>query len=131
MKVLVVYFVTLVVFFGVDFVWLGKMGDAFYRPAMGDMAMSGFRLAPGIAFYLLYAVGVFVFVVRPALAAESLAMAGAYGVLFGLVGYGVYDLTNQATLKTWPLSLTLVDMSWGALLTGVAASAGYAAGRCL
>jgi uncharacterized membrane protein len=129
MKMLIVYVVTLVVFFGVDFVWLGIMGNAFYRPAMGDMAMSGFRLAPGIIFYLLYAVGVVVFVVRPALAAQSFGMAAAYGVLFGLVGYGVYDLTNQATLKTWPVSLTLVDMTWGALLTGVAASAGYAAGR--
>ncbi len=128
MKMLIVYVVTLVVFFGVDFVWLGFMGNAFYRPAMGDMAMSGFRLAPGIVFYLLYAVGVVVFVVRPA---QSLAMAAAYGVLFGLVGYGVYDLTNQATLKTWPVSLTLVDMTWGAFLTGVAASAGYAAGRFL
>ena len=48
---------------------------------------------------------------------------------FGLVGYGVYDLTNQATLKTWPLALTLVDMAWGAFLTGLAALAGYAVGR--
>jgi uncharacterized membrane protein len=131
MKILVVYIVTLVVLVGVDFLWLARMANSFYRPAMGDMAMDGFRAAPAVAFYLLYAIGVVAFVVRPALAAQSLGMAAAYGLLFGLVGYSVYDLTNQATLKTWPLSLTLVDMSWGAVLTAIGASAGYAAGRLL
>jgi uncharacterized membrane protein len=126
MRMLIVYVVTLVVFAGVDFVWLGVMGNEFYRPAMGDMAAPGFRAAPAVAFYLLYAVGVVVFAVRPA---DNLAAAAGYGALFGLVGYGVYDLTNQATLKTWPLALTLVDMGWGTLLTGVAAAAAYGAGR--
>jgi uncharacterized membrane protein len=129
MKMLIVYVVTLVLFTGVDFVWLGIMGNAFYRPSLGDMAAPGFRAAPAVVFYLLFAFGVVVFVVRPALAVESLAAAAGYGALFGLVGYGVYDLTNQATLKTWPLALTLVDMAWGTLLTGLAASAAYAAGR--
>ena len=131
MRMLVVYVVSLVVFTGVDFLWLGRMGDAFYRPAMGDMAMNGFRLAPAAVFYLLYAVGVVVFVVNPALTAQSLSMAAGYGVLLGLLAYGTYDLSNHATLKTWPLSLTLVDMTWGAFLTGVAASAAYGAGRLL
>lgn len=129
MKMLAVYVATLSVFIGVDFLWLGRMGDAFYRPAMGGMAMDGFRLAPAVAFYLLFAFGVVFFAVNPARAAGDWRMAATYGVLFGLVGYGVYDLTNQATLKTWPLSLTLVDMAWGAFLTGLAASAGYAVGR--
>jgi uncharacterized membrane protein len=126
MRILVVYVVTLVVFAGVDFVWLGAMGNAFYRPAMGDMAAPGFRAAPAVAFYLLYAAGVVVFAVRPA---DSFATAAGLGLFLGLFGYGVYDLTNQATLKTWPASLTLVDMAWGTVLTGVGATAGYAARR--
>ena len=47
MKMLAVYVATLFVFVGVDFLWLGRMGEAFYRPAMGGLAMDGFRLAPG------------------------------------------------------------------------------------
>jgi uncharacterized membrane protein len=129
MKMLAVYAATLVVFTGVDFVWLGRTGDSFYRPAMGGLAMDGFRLGPAIVFYLLYALGIVFFAVSPALAAQSWKMAAAYGLALGLVGYGVYDLTNQATLKNWPLSLTLVDMAWGCFLTGLAALAGYAAGR--
>ncbi len=112
-----------------DFLWLGRMGDAFYRPAMGGMAMEGFRLGPAAVFYLLYAFGIVFFAVNPALDAASWRMAAAHGLLLGLIGYGAYDLTNQATLKSWPLSLTLVDMAWGSLLTGLAAFAGYCAGR--
>jgi uncharacterized membrane protein len=129
MKMLAVYAATLVVFTGVDFVWLGRMGDSFYRPAMGGLAMEGFRLGPAIVFYLLYALGIVFFAVSPALASQSWKMAAAYGLALGLVSYGVYDLTNQATLKNWPLTLTLVDMAWGCFLTGLAALAGYAAGR--
>jgi uncharacterized membrane protein len=129
MKILAVYVATLVVFLGVDFLWLGRMGDAFYRPAMGDMALTDFRLAPAVVFYLLYAFGVVFFAVNPALASGDWKTALLNGFLLGLIGYGVYDLTNQATLKSWPLALTLVDMSWGAFLTGVAALAGFGAGR--
>jgi uncharacterized membrane protein len=129
MKILAVYVATLVVFLGVDFIWLGRMGDAFYRPAMGDMALTDFRLAPAIVFYLLYAFGVVFFAVNPALASGDWKTALLNGFILGLVGYGVYDLTNQATLKSWPLALTLVDMTWGAFLTGIAALGGYGAGR--
>ena len=100
MKMLAVYVATLVVFTGVDFVWLGRMGDSFYRPAMGGPGDG--RLSPrpgGRVLFALCARLVF-FAVSPALAAQSWKMAAAYGLALGLVGYGVYDLTNQATLKT-------------------------------
>lgn len=131
MKLALSFLATLICFVGLDFLWLGKMGDVFYRPALGGMALDGFRLAPALVFYLLYAAGVVVFAVRPGLEAGQLSVAIGHGLFLGLVGYGVYDLTNQATLKIWPLSLTLVDMAWGAFLTGCAASAGFVAGRSL
>ncbi len=131
MRMLAVYLATLVVFVGIDFIWLSRMGDTFYRPAMEGMALDGARLAPAIVFYLLYAFGVTFFAVQPGLAAESWRTAAIYGLIFGLVGYGVYDLTNQATLKVWPVTLTLVDMTWGSFLTGLAALAGYNVGRAI
>lgn len=73
-----------------------------------------------MAFYVLYAVGVVVLVVLPALEHEHpLGRAILYGALLGLVAYGTYDLTNQATLRGWSSVVTLVDMTWGAFLTGV------------
>lgn len=131
MKMLGVYIASLLIFVGVDFIWLGRMGDAFYRPAMGGMAMDGFRLGPAAVFYPLYAFGVLWFAVMPALASQDWKTAALNGLLLGLIGYGVYDLTNQATLKTWPLSLTVVDMAWGSFLTGLTATASYAVGRLL
>jgi uncharacterized membrane protein len=129
MKTLAVLAATLIVFAGVDFLWLSRMAGAFYRPAMGGLALDGVRTGPAVIFYLLYALGVAFFAVQPGLAAQSWQSAALHGLAFGLVAYGVYDLTNQATLKHWPLALTLVDMAWGSFLTGLAALAGYGAGR--
>ena len=129
MKLLAAYAATLIVFVGVDFVWLSRMGDSFYRPAMGGMALEGFRLGPALVFYLLYAAGALYFAVQPGLSAQSWQVAALNGLALGLIGYGVYDLTNHATLKEWTTALTLVDMAWGSFLTGLAALAGYGAAR--
>ncbi len=120
---LLAYVITLIVLVGVDFVWLSRMGDAVYRPVMGDMALSGFRAAPGVAFYLIYVVGVVYFAVAPGLASGGgVATAALNGAIFGLCAYGTYDLTNQATLKNWSSYLSAIDMAWGTALTAVSAS---------
>ena len=119
------YVVTLIVMVGLDFVWLGRMGDAVYRPVMGDMALPGFRMAPGIAFYLIFVAGVVYFAVAPALAGGGARTAALNGVVFGFCAYATYDLTNQATLKNWSTMLSVIDMGWGTLLTAVSATAAY------
>jgi uncharacterized membrane protein len=119
---LIAYVITLIVLAGVDFVWLSRMGDALYRPTMGDMALSGFRAVPGVVFYLIYVAGVVYFAVAPALAGAGVATAALNGAIFGLCAYGTYDLTNQATLKNWSTLLSIVDMAWGTALTAVSAS---------
>jgi uncharacterized membrane protein len=131
MKSLVVAWITaLVAFTGIDFVWLSRMGDAFYRPAMGDMVLNGFRLAPAIVFYLIYAAGLTWIAVRPALAEGGWTVALVNGAVLGFVAYATYDLTNQATLRHWSTALTVVDIAWGTLLSGVAAAiATLVAGR--
>jgi uncharacterized membrane protein len=53
------------------------------------------------------------------------------GALLGLVAYGTYDLTNQATLKEWPSIVTVVDLVWGSLLTGVVSIISVAITRAL
>ena len=126
MKTLVLsYFVTLVVMVALDFVWLGRMGDVLYRPVMGDMALPGFRIAPAIAFYLLFAGGVVYFAVAPALAGGGARDAALNGAVFGFCAYATYDLTNQATLKNWSTMLSAIDMGWGAALTAASATTAY------
>jgi uncharacterized membrane protein len=120
---LVAWVSTLIVFTGIDFVWLSRMADVIYRPAMGDMVLSTFRIGPAVAFYLIYTAGLTWIAVRPALASGAWTAAFVDGAIVGLVAYATYDLTNQATLKHWSTTLTLVDVAWGTLLSGVAAAA--------
>ena len=67
-------------------------------------------------FYLLFIVGLVIFVITPAVEKNSCMYALLFGALFGFITYATYDLTNLATLKDWPLLVTLVDLAWGAIL---------------
>jgi uncharacterized membrane protein len=132
MKTLLIsYIITLVIFTGIDFVWLGRMGDVIYRPVMGDMALEGFRAVPAVAFYLIFAAGVVYFAVSPALASNQWDIALVKGALLGFFAYATYDLTNQATLKNWSTFLSLADLSWGTVLTGVSATSSFFVVRSL
>jgi len=125
MRYIIAYVSTAVVFLGLDFLWLGYMGDRLYRPTLGDVLRPGFDLPPALLFYALIVVGVVYFAVWPALESGSAATAALRGALFGFFTYATYDLTNQATLRNWTWTLSLSDMAWGTVLTAAAATAGF------
>jgi uncharacterized membrane protein len=110
----------LIVFSIIDTLWLSWMAGRVYRPLIGDLLADQFRLGPAIAFYGLYAAGLTIFAVMPGLREGEWKSALIWGGLFGLFAYGTYDLTNYATLKTWGLKITLVDMAWGVFVSAVA-----------
>lgn len=108
-----------------DFLWLSTMTKLFYRPRLGSLLSEQLVWPPALLFYVLYGVGLLAFVLRPALNdGTGLLAVFLWAALFGLVAYGTYDLTNHATLRDWPLAVTVVDMAWGALISGVASVAG-------
>lgn len=120
-------FVTVLVIFSViDTLWLSNMGERVYRPLIGEVLAEKFRLVPAIAFYALYALGLTIFAVLPGLKTGDWRTALMWGALFGLFAYGTYDLTNYATLKTWGLKITLLDMTWGVIVSGVSSAAACA-----
>ena len=125
------YLAALVVFAAGDLAWLTLMGPRLYRPVIGPLMADKPDLRAAVAFYALYLTGVCVFAIAPGLKAGRPLAALGSGVLLGLIAYGVYDLTNQATLKVWSTRLSLIDMAWGALLTGVAALVGCLAAQAL
>jgi uncharacterized membrane protein len=129
MHYLIAYGASAVVFLGLDFAWLGWVARSFYARQLGDLLRASPSLTVAALFYALYVGGIVLFAVSPALHSQSWRSALILGVLLGLVAYGTYDMTNLATLRRWPLALALVDLSWGSLLTGLAASAGYWAAR--
>lgn len=115
------YFITLLIFLGFDAIWLGLVAPEFYRSQIGHlMAPTANLLAAGI-FYLLYIAVLVYFVVEPALRVKKIKDAFLRGALFGLVAYATYDLTNLATLRDWPLLVTVVDLAWGTILTATTA----------
>lgn len=128
---LIAYVATAVVFFGLDFVWLGQMQAVLYRPRLGAMLLDKPNLPVAAVFYLLYVVGVVAFAVLPAAEQGSWVRALGNGALLGLVAYGTYDMTNLATLAGWSVVVSVADMAWGVVLTGVAATAGYGVMRWL
>ncbi|MDZ4842041.1 MAG: DUF2177 family protein [Hyphomicrobium aestuarii] len=130
MTVIVAYSATLIVFVVVDIIWLGYVANSYYRSQIGHLMADTFNVPAVIAFYLIYAAGVVYFAVMPALAAGGTMKALMLGLMFGFFCYATYDLTNLATLKNWSLPMSLLDMAWGAILTGLSAAAGaYIASR--
>jgi len=125
MRFVMAYVGVLVVFGGVDAAWLTFMGPIIYRPVLADILATNLRIAPAIAFYLIYPIGVVVFAVAPALRSGSLGGAFALAMAFGAIAYGTYDLTNYATLRVWSLQITVLDMVYGALASGIAAAAAF------
>ena len=123
--VIVAYLAAGMAFLIVDAIWLTAMADTLYRPLLGDKLEPNFKLAPAICFYLIYIAGIVFFAVMPALQGGGLAKAALNGAVLGLVAYATYDLTNQATLRDWPLAITLADIPWGAFVTAAGASAGF------
>ena len=95
--ILVAYVATLVVFVAADFIWLSSMANVLYRPTLGDMLAPAFRPVPAILFYLIYALGLTFFAVRPSMQSSDLLIALFYGALFGYVSNATYETTNQAT----------------------------------
>ena len=115
-----------VVFLAMDTVWLTTMVDRLYRPAIGHLMRESPDLAAAAAFYVVYLAGSWVFAVLPSHSARG---ALARGAVFGFVAYATYDLTNQATLRGWPWSLTLADLLWGSLVTATSAACAYGVRR--
>jgi uncharacterized membrane protein len=119
--------VTTVAFLILDFFWLGLLMSDFYKTQLGTLARrNGETLAPiwwaaGLV-YVLIPIGIAMFVIPRAGSSPSVA---AWGALFGVIVYGVYDLTNYSTLAGWSFSLVIVDILWGAIISALAATAGH------
>ncbi len=130
-EMFLLYALTLAVFFLIDMVWLGVVAKGFYRKHLGAMLAPKVNWGAAILFYLLFIVGLMVFVIRPALAAGKPLEALLFGAFFGLISYATYDLSNLATLKDWPVIVTVVDLVWGTVLGGSVSLLGTFLGRSL
>lgn len=116
------YFLTLLILLGMDVTWLGFVASEFYRSQIGHLMAETLNFTAAGVFYFLYAGMLVYFVIIPALRIGSVGVAFYRGALFGLITYAAYDLTNLATLRDWPLLVTVVDLAWGTILTATTAA---------
>lgn len=110
-----------------DFLWLGYIAKRIYYRNMGKILLAKPNMVPALIFYAIYVVGIVIFVVGPALELNSWTYALSMGMLFGLVTYATYDLTNLATLKGFSKKVAFVDIVWGMFLSACVALGSYLA----
>ena len=111
------------IFLIIDIIWLTITVKSFYRPALGSLLLDKPIMWAAALFYIIYMLGLALIILRPALINESVFQALWTGIIFGLVAYGTYNLTNMATIKNWSANVVFVDMIWGGILTGFSSAA--------
>ncbi len=119
------YLTTLPILFALDIFWVGFLARGFYKSQIGFIMRSNVEWVAVVLFYLLFAVGLVVFVITPAIESGSLVRVILYGALFGLITYATYDLTNLATLNNWPVLMVVVDLLWGSFLCATTSALVY------
>ncbi len=119
------YLVTLPIFFAIDMVWLGLVARDFYKQQIGYLMKTDINWTAAIIFYLIFIAGLVLFVLQPALEKGSWVYALMFGAAFGFITYATYDLTNRATVKDWPLLVTIVDLVWGTVLAASVSTVAY------
>lgn len=123
-SVLIFFATTSLAFLVADAVMLGLVMSPMFRSHLGDTLLDGLRLGPALAFYLLYMAGLTYFAGLPALR-DGLAMTALInGAVLGLVAYGTYELTSWAVMRDWHPQMVVMDMAWGAVVSGLCAYIG-------
>lgn len=128
-RFLIAYLVSGAVFVAIDLLWLLLVMSKLFKAQMPQLILEQPKLVPAAIFYALYPVGIAVFGVLPAVAAQDWVRAAAMSALFGFLAYVTYELTNLATLKGWSAQIAMIDIAWGAALSGVVGAVGYWAVR--
>ena len=119
MGMLKTYFIALIVFFLIDLFWLVIVARKLYQQELGYIMSEKPNWIVAALFYLIFIAGLVFFVINPAMEKNSWVFALLVGMLFGFITYSTYDLTNLATLKDWPLKITIIDLIWGSSLGGL------------
>jgi uncharacterized membrane protein len=111
-----VYILAFLVFILIDSIWLGLIAKKLYKKQIGFLMKENFDMKVALIFYLVFIVGLVFFVLNNAIINQSWQYALFAGMFYGFITYATYDITNLATIKDWPVMLTVIDIIWGSLL---------------
>lgn len=125
MEYILMYLIAFAIFFIIDLLWLGVFAKKLYNKHLGYILADKVNWPAAIIFYLLFMFGVVYFAIVPAVSEETITLALFNGAIFGFLAYATYDLTNLATLKDWPIKITIIDLIWGTSIGTVTATLTY------
>ncbi len=125
MKFFIAYLFTALTFLIIDGIWLGIVMTDYFQTALSHLMADEVNLPIAAIFYTIFAAGIVLFCVEPAFKEKSWRKAAFLGAAFGFLSYGTYDVTNMATLRDWPVMMSVIDVSWGTALTALSALSGY------
>ena len=115
---------TAVVMVAIDLVWLGLIAKPWYQQGIGHLMADAPKIGVAVLFYALYAAGLVYFAIAAHPPGDAWGKTLLSAALFGFFAYATYDLTNLATLKGWPVGMSLIDIAWGISVSTVSAAAG-------
>ncbi|MCI0130275.1 DUF2177 family protein [Vagococcus sp. CY53-2] len=116
--------ISAVIFLMFDLFWLLVVSKNLYQTFIGEL-LGDVKVTPAIIFYFVYLVGVVFFVLIPGIDKQSIFYTISSGALFGFICYSTYDLTNLATIKNWPVTMTIIDLVWGTSVTAITSAIVY------
>lgn len=119
MNYLKMYIIAFIVFLVIDAIWLLFISKNLYKKEIGHLMADKPKLIAALIFYLVFLVGLVYFVINPGIESKDIAKLLFSAALFGFITYATYDLTNLATLKEWPLKITIIDLMWGTSLSTI------------
>ena len=117
MKWFLYYGIALVVFMVIDLIWLGFIAKDLYSKYLGYLMSDKVNCIAAVIFYLIFIGGILYFVIYPSLLDQNITNLVIRAALFGFITYATYDLTNLATIKDWPIQITIIDLIWGTTLS--------------
>ena len=126
-KYLAAYAGTAVVMVALDMLWLGLIAKTMYQQGIGHLMADTPNVPVAVMFYAVYALGLVVFAVAPQTGGSAWGKTLTVAALFGFFAYATYDLTNLATLRGWPMGLSLLDIAWGVCVSTLSAAGGKVA----
>ena len=121
-KWFIAYGVAAVAFLALDAIWLRWAANNLYRPVIGEIMAKDLNLGAAGAFYVIYIAGITWFAIRPGLEGGGVQAAMLNGILLGALCYATFDLTSQAVMKVWATQISVLDILWGAFVTGAASA---------
>jgi uncharacterized membrane protein len=124
-EILLAYLSALCLFLALDILWIRVIAQNFYRRTIGHLLRDNVKMLPALIFYVCYVAILFYLVITAHSAENGIVHVAIGGALFGIIGYGTYDITNYALIKGWPLSVTIIDLIWGAFVTSVTSIVGF------